>query len=165
MNPLGDKDMLETMNMLGTLRLLGRTPDGRIVLDRRHANRIVKAGRQLVAQRFAGVPGTPPAVVSHMAVGTGADAATDDQAALVAERARNPVAAPVYTEIVDAGVKRIKVSLQTVFDFGEANGAEPLREAGIFTAAAGGTMYNRVVFDAVTKAATFKLTLIWDIVF
>ena len=83
-----------------------------------------------------------------------------------AERARNPVAAPVYTEIVDTGgIKRIKVSLQTVFDFGEANGVAPLREAGIFTAASGGTIYNRVVFDAVTKASTFKLTLIWDIVF
>ena len=44
-------------------------------------------------------------------------------------------------------------------------GADPLREAGIFTAAAGGTLYNRVVFDPVTKADTFKLTLIWDIVF
>jgi hypothetical protein len=52
-----------------------------------------------------------------------------------------------------------------VFDFGEANGPEPLREAAIFTAAADGTMYNRVVFDPVTKADTFKLTLIWDIVF
>ena len=158
--------MQDTINMQGRVRLLGQTRDGRLVLDRWHDNRILKAGRQLVAQRFAGVAGTPPAIVSHMAVGTGADAVTDDQAALVAERARNPVAAPVYTEIVDAGgIKRIKVSLQTVFDFGEANGAAPLREAGIFTAASGGTIYNRVVFDAVTKASTFKLTLIWDIVF
>jgi hypothetical protein len=158
--------MIETLNMQGRVRLLGQTEDGRIVLDRWHDNRIVKVGRQLVAQRFAGVPGTPPAIVSHMAVGTGADPVTDDQAALVAERARNPVGAPVYTEIVDAGgIKRIKVSLQAVFDFGEANGAAPLREAGIFTAAAAGTIYNRVVFDAVTKASTFKLTLIWDIVF
>ena len=158
--------MQESMNMQGQVRLLGHTPDGRVVLDRWHANRIVKVGRQLVAQHFAGVPGTPPAIVSHMAVGTGADPVNDDQAALVAERARNAITAPVYTEIVDAaGVKRIKVSLQAVFDFAEANGADPLREAGIFTAAAGGTIYNRVVFDAVTKASTFKLTLIWDIVF
>ena len=158
--------MLETLNMHGRVRLLGQTIDGRIVLDRSHANRIVQAGRQLVAQHFAGVPGTPPAIVSHMAVGTGADAASDDDVKLVAERSRNPVAAPVYSAIVDVGgIKRIKVSLQTVFDFGDANGADPLREAAIFTAASGGTMYNRVVFDAVTKANTFKLTLIWDIVF
>ena len=158
--------MLETMNMQGRVRLLAEARDGRVILDRWHANRIVKAGRELVAQRFAGVPGTPPAVVSHMAVGTGSAAPADGDTGLVAERARNPVNAPVYTAVVDAsGIQRVKVSLQTVFDFGEANGADPLREAAIFTAAADGTMYNRVVFDAVTKANTFKLTLIWDIVF
>jgi hypothetical protein len=140
--------------------------EGRILLDRTHSNRIVKSGRQLVAQLYAGVTGTPPSKVSHMSVGTGGDAPTDDQTVLVAERARNPISAPIYTEIVDGtGVKRVKVTLQTVFDFGEANGPDPLREAGIFTAATAGTMYNRVVFDPVTKASTFKLTLIWDIVF
>ncbi len=158
--------MQETMDMQGRLRLLVEDRDGRIVVDRMHANRIVKSGRQLAAQLFAGVAGTPPSKVSHMAVGTGADAATDDQTALLAERDRNAVSAPLYTELVDSsGIKRIKVSLQTVFDFGEANGGAPLREAGIFTAETGGTMYNRVVFDPVTKADTFKLTLIWDIVF
>ena len=158
--------MHETMDMQGKLRLLVEDRQGRILVDRSHGNRIVRSGRELAAQLFAGVEGTPPSRVSHMAVGSGADAATDDQAALLAERARNPVAAPVYTAIVDAsGVKRIKVSLQAVFDFAEANGAVALREAGIFTAAAAGTMYNRVVFDPVTKADTFKLTLIWDVVF
>lgn len=158
--------MQETMDMQGRLRLLVEDRDGRIVADRTHANRIVKSGRQLAAQLFAGVSGTPPSKVSHMAVGTGADPATDDQTALLAERDRNAVSAPIYTEVVDSGgIKRIKVSLQTVFDFGEANGAAPLREAGIFTAETGGTMYNRVVFDPVTKADTFKLTLIWDVVF
>lgn len=157
--------MHETMNMQGRVRLIGETREGGILFDRSHANRIVQSGRQLVAQRFAGVPGTPPATVSHMAVGTGSAAPADGDVQLVAERARNPIATPVYTAIVDSGVQRIKVSLQTVFDFGEANGSDPLREAAIFTAAAGGTMYNRVVFDPVTKANTFKLTLIWDIVF
>lgn len=158
--------MHETMNMHGRVRLIGETRSGQIVLDRRHDNRIVQSGRQLVAQRFAGVPGTPPAIVSHMGVGTGGTAATDADIKLVAERARNAIAAPVYSSIVDAGgIQRIKVSLQTVFDFGEANGTDPLREAAVFTAASAGTMYNRVVFDAVTKANTFKLTLIWDIVF
>jgi len=158
--------MHEIMDMQGRLRLLVTDRQERILVDRSHANRIVRSGRQLAAQLFADVEGTPPSKVSHMAVGTGADAATDEQAALVGERARNPVGAPVYTEIIDSlGVKRIKVSLQSVFDFAEANGAAPLREAGIFTAATDGTMYNRVVFDPVTKADTFKLTLIWDIVF
>jgi hypothetical protein len=90
--------------------------------------------------------------------------------ALVAARApRNPITTVTYSEVTESSpggpVKRIRASLQTIFDFNEANGAEPLREAGIFTAAAGGVMYNRVVFDPVTKSNNFKLTLIWDIVF
>lgn len=158
--------MIETQDMQGRVRLVAQRRDGVLLFDRWHRNRIVRAGRELVAQRFAGVAGTPPAVVSHMAVGTGAAPAADEDTALVAERARNPVLQPVaYAAVVEAGVQRIKVTLQTVFDFGEANGAAPLREAGIFTAASGGTLYNRVVFDPVTKADTFKLTLIWDIVF
>jgi hypothetical protein len=158
--------MRETMDMQGKVRLLLEDSEGRLLLDRTHPNRIVKSGRQLVAQLFAGVEGTPPSKVTHMAVGTGKDEAKDDQVGLQAERARNPVGKPVYGEIVDdKGVKRIKVSLQSVFDFGEANGAEPLCEAGLFTAKSEGTIYNRVTFDPVTKANTFKLTLIWDIVF
>ena len=158
--------MRDTMDMQGKVRLLLEDRAGRLLLDRTHPNRIVKSGRQLVAQLFAGVEGTPPSKVTHMAVGTGKDEAKDDQMGLQAERTRNPVGKPAYTEIVDdKGVKRIKVSLQSVFDFGEANGPEPLCEAGIFTAQTGGTIYNRVTFDPVTKANTFKLTLIWDIVF
>jgi hypothetical protein len=158
--------MRETMDMQGKVRLLLEDRAGRLLLDRTHPNRIVKSGRQLVAQLFAGVEGTPPSKVTHMAVGTGKDEAKDDQVGLQAERTRNPVGKPAYTEIVDdKGVKRIKVSLQSVFDFGEANGTEPLCEAGLFTAKSDGTIYNRVTFDPVTKAPTFKLTLIWDIVF
>jgi hypothetical protein len=62
-------------------------------------------------------------------------------------------------------VLRVRASVKAVFDFNEANGTAPLREAAIFTAAAGGVMYNRVVFDAVTKTNAFQLTMLWDITF
>ena len=63
-------------------------------------------------------------------------------------------------------IQRAHLSLTAVFDFNEANDpAIPLTEAGIFTAATGGVMYNRVVFAPVTKTNAFKLTLFWDIVF
>jgi hypothetical protein len=105
-----------------------------------------------------------------MGLGTGAVAPNDDQTDLANPRApRNPITQVTYSEVTEAGpggpVKRIRASLQTVFDFNEANGPDPLREAAIFTAPTGGVMYNRVVFDPVTKGNTFKLTLIWDIVF
>jgi hypothetical protein len=141
---------------------------------------------------FGGVStGTPPTQVTHMAVGTGADDPADGQAGLIAEVApRKPITSVAYTQFVEAsaaaalpaasarvlaggslatpaigdGVQRVRVSLKALFDFGEANGAV-LREAGIFTAPAGGVMYNRVTFDAVTKTNAFQLTLLWDIVF
>ena len=163
--------MHENMDMNGQVHITLTDQQGQVVYARTHKNRIVKTGRQLVAQLFGGVSaGAPPSKVSHMGVGTDGTTASDDQTSLIAARGnRNPIAPPTYSEIVDASsgspVKRIKVSLQTVFDYGEANGDAPLREAAIFTAAQDGVMYNRVVFDPVSKTSTFKLTLIWDITF
>jgi len=157
--------MKETLEMRGTLRIVGEDRDGNVVLDQVHRNRIVKTGRALVAKLFAGVPGTPPAIVSHMAVGTGGAASTDDDSSLAAERARKPISSVAFSDVLDAGVKRTQVRLQTVFDTMDANGTVPLREAGILNAGAAGTLYNRVTFGDVVKADTFKLTLIWDIVF
>jgi hypothetical protein len=159
--------MQEGMDMRGQVTISLTDREGRTVYERTHQNRVVKAGRQLVAQLFGGITvGTPPSKVTHMGIGTDATAPNDDQVDLVAPRApRNPISSVAYTEVNEGGVKRIKASLQTVYDFAEGNGAAPLREAAIFTAGTGGVMYNRVVFDAVTKNNTFKLTLIWDIVF
>jgi hypothetical protein len=159
--------MREDLDMRGRVTVALHDRDGNVVYERTHPNRIVRAGRQLVAQLFSGVSvGAQPSRVTHMGVGTGAVPPNDDQTDLANPRApRNPITQVTYSDVTEAGVKRVRASLQTVFDFAEANGADPLREAAIFTAASGGVMYNRVVFDPVTKGNTFKLTLIWDIVF
>jgi hypothetical protein len=135
--------MNEVMNMQGHLTLQLTDNEGRVVHHQQRHNRIVTSGRELVAQLFTGVSsGTPPAPISHMAVGTSkADPVTG------------------------GAVRRVRVRLQTVFDFDDANGTEPLREAGIFNAATAGRMYNRVTFADVTKTNAFKLTLIWEITF
>lgn len=153
------------MRGLVTLRLCDR--QGRLVHHQRQRNRIVTTGRRLVAQLFAGqVAGVPPTAVSHMGVGTDDTAPSDADAALGAARDPRKVVSDVdYSEINDSGVERIRVRLTSVFDFAEANGTDPLQEAGIFTAETGGVMYNRVVFQPVTKTNAFQLTLLWDIVF
>jgi hypothetical protein len=158
----------------GTLSLLLLDRAGHVAHESRHKNRIVRTGRQLVAQLFGGVAaGTPPTQVSHMALGTDGTAPADAQTGLLAERdPRKPIAEVVYSDFDEAQpgggtVRRVRASLRAVFDFNEANGPEPLREAGIFTsgAAGGGIMYNRVVFDPVTKTNAFQLTLLWEITF
>jgi len=156
--------MIETNDMHGALTLCMTDSQGAVVHRARHANHIVTTGRDLVAKLFgAQVPGVPPTAVTHMALGTDGTDPTDTDTALRAEIApRKPVSVE-YSKISDNGVERVRARLTSVFDSGEANG--PLREAGIFTAASGGVMYNRVKFDTVTKTADFKLTLIWDVVF
>jgi hypothetical protein len=161
------------MEMRGRLTLCLSDRDGQIVHHQVRGNRIVASGRRLVAQLFGGVSsGTPPVPVSHVAVGTNATAPSDDDDALRAQRgAPNPITEVTYTpfdEPVPGGsdvVKRTRASVTAVFDFGDANGSAPLREAGLLTAATGGVLYNRVVFQPVTKTDAFKLTVLWDIVF
>ncbi|HEX8474427.1 MAG TPA: hypothetical protein VF666_10370 [Pyrinomonadaceae bacterium] len=166
--------MNEEMNMRGHLTLLITDREGRIIDERRQHNHIVKTGRELVAKLFAGSKGgAPPSAVTHMGVGTDATPPNDDQTALIKPRnvkdtvQRKQIDEITYTDFTETttGVKRVRASLKAIFDFEEANGTEALREAGIFTAVSGGVMYNRVVFDAVTKTNAFKLTLLWDITF
>jgi hypothetical protein len=89
----------------------------------------------------------------------------------MAERSpRKPITTPVYSEFTETRpggeqVVRVKVAVSAEYDFGEGNGAQPLTEAAIFTALTAGTMYNRVVFDPVTKSSAFKLSLLWEILF
>lgn len=164
--------MKESLDMRGhvTLRLIDR--QGQIVYEQRRHNRIVKSGRLLVAQMFGGVTsGTPPTQVTHIGIGTDATPEADAQTGLVAERSpRKPITTPIYSEFTEtrAGgelVVRIKVAVSAEYDFGEGNGAQPLAEAAIFTADTDGVMYNRVVFDPVTKSNAFKLSLLWEVLF
>jgi hypothetical protein len=165
--------MDERIEMRGGVILQLVDRHGRVVYQQQQGNRIVRSGRRLVAELFGGVAGgTLPSRVSHMAVGTDGTAANDDQIGLLAQRGgRKPITEVAYTDFEEPApgggvVRRVRASVTSVFDFDEANDTTtPLREAGIFNAASGGVMYNRVVFEPVTKTNSFRLTLLWDIVF
>ena len=167
--------MDENLDMRGRVTLQLTDRRGRVVHRQQRANRIVRSGRRLVAELFGGVAsGTPPVRVTHIAVGSDGTPPADGQTALLAQRGgRKPFTEVTYTDFDEpvpggggAVVRRVRASVTAVFDFGEANDTTtPLREAGIFNAATGGVMYNRVVFEPVTKTNSFKLTLLWDIVF
>lgn len=160
----------ERNNMRGAMTLRVLDKNGLLIAEQRNKNRIVRAGRLLVAQLFGGIEaGVPPTQVSHIAVGTNGDVAADGQTALGTERARKALTEVAYDDFEETtpqgAVQRIRVRLSAEFDFGEANGPDPLREAGIFTADVDGTMYNRVVFQPVTKSDAFQLSLLWEIIF
>src|SRR5262245_36242094 len=147
--------MIDNNEMHGALTLCMTNREGQIVYEVRHRNHIVTTGRDLVAKLFAAqVPGVAPTAVTHMALGTDGTDPTDADTALRAEIAPRKSVSVEYSQMTESGVGRVRARLTSVFDSGEANG--PLREAGIFTAASGGVMYNRVKFDTVTKTADFK---------
>lgn len=161
--------MQEIIDMRGHLTLYLLNPGGAIIQTQSAKNRIVRTGRQLVAQLFAGVAGTPPTRVTHMGVGIDGTPPDDEQKSLIKPRdPRKPISPAIYEDFVDNegtpnAVKRIRTRLTAEFDFTEANGNEPLREAAIFNE--DGVMYNRVIFEPVTKTDAFKLALLWDIIF
>lgn len=161
--------MHEINEMRGSLTLWLTDAGGNRRGELRRHNRIVTSGRLLVAQLFGGITaGPPPAKVTHMAVGTGTKDPDDGQTGLTAEVARNAITEVTYTPFADGtgagAAQRVRVSLKSIFDFPDANGAA-LTEAGIFTAPAAGVMYNRVTFLPVNKTKEFQLTLLWDVVF
>ena len=118
-------------------------------------NLVVDPGLAFIASRIIG---TTAAVMSHMAVGTGATAAADAQTALVTETAR---VALTSSTIVTTTVSND--SVQYVATFGPGVGTAAITEAGLFNAASVGTMLARTVFPVINKGALDTLTLTWKV--
>jgi hypothetical protein len=113
-------------------------------------NLVVTVGKNFVASRIVG---TTPAVMSHMAVGTGAVAAAAGDTALGAELARVALSGNSAANNV--------VSYSANFPAGTGTGA--LTEAGVFNAGAAGTLFCRTVFAAVNKGASDAITINWTV--
>ncbi len=144
---MNDRNAPSGLRLRGSLELVLRKADGTVVI-RRKDNIIVDAGFDFIADAI-GLSTGRPAAMSHIAVGTGITAAAATDTALEAEIARK---AATYAHT--AGTKVF--TFETTFDPGEATGA--ITEAGVFNAAAGGTMLDRVVFAVINKGADDTLT-------
>lgn len=156
----------ESIELKGQLSLSLSDRDGNTVLTRTAHNKVVTSGRDLVAKLFSAVANTP--TVGFVAVGTNDKEVSESDTALAAQlgnrKALGAFDAQKDLSTVGSGDDaRRKITRTVELDFAEANGE--LREAGLFTAATDGVMYNRVTFPTVTKTNSFKLTLVWEIQF
>lgn len=121
----------------------------------RKDNIIVDVGFDFICDAL-GLSASRPGVLSHIGVGTGTTAPAPTDAALQTQLVR---AASTYSHA--AGTKVFTESV--LFAAGVATGA--ITEAGVFNAAAAGTMLDRVTFGAINKGAldtlavTFTFTL------
>ncbi len=112
-------------------------------------NLVVTAGKNWVADRM----NDANTVMTHMAVGTGTNAAAAGDTTLQTENDRNALTSTTVTDNAVAYV--------ATWAAGDATAA--LTEAGIFDAASSGDMLARTVFSVVNKGAADSMTITWTI--
>lgn len=139
---------IEKLKMHGAMELVLEKADGTIE-TRRKDNLIVDVGFDLICDALGRASGRPN-VISHIAVGTGSAAVASNQTGLATEHSR---LAATYAHTALTKV----FTMTTTFPAGTATGA--LTEAGVFNAASGGTMLDRVVFAVINKGADDTLTV------
>ena len=112
-------------------------------------NLVVTAGKDWVADRM----NNANTVMTHMAVGTGTNAAAAGDTTLQTENDRNSLTSTTVTNNAIAYV--------ATWAAGDATAA--LTEAGILDAASGGDLLARTVFSVVNKGAADSMTITWTI--
>lgn len=121
--------------------------------DRREIDNLtVTLGKNWIAARCSP---TPPAALSHMAIGTDGTAPAAGDTQLRTEVAR------VALDVAGGSVAGAVLTCQGTFGAGVGTGA--LQEAGMFNAGVGGTMTNRVSFGVVTKGANDITIITWTV--
>ena len=138
----------ESVNIKGNLEVVLLDENGTQKDYRKVNNLVVAVGKEVIAARLLG---NTLAVMSHMAVGSSATAATTSQTALGGELGR--VALDSST--------RSSNTITYVATFPAGTGTGSLAEAGILNASSTGNMLCRTTFSTVTKAAgdTIVITL------
>lgn len=123
-----------------------------VVVDRlEKKNLVVANGLTLLMQRLGG----SGSALTHTGIGSGttapSNADTDLQTSIVRRVFDNP----------GGSVAGTTITFYCLFPAGTGTGT--ITEAGLFNALSGGTMFSRIVFDAMTKSASLSLAVSWTI--
>lgn len=135
------------VKMKGALILTLKKADGTTEV-RRKDNIIVSTGFDAICDSL-GNAGARPAVFGYIALGTGTETPVNSQTVLVAELARQAAA---YAHVAGTQV----MTFSSTFEAGVATGA--ITESGVFNAASGGIMLDRVTFSVINKGENDTLT-------
>jgi len=141
----------DSLKLKGELNIVIKDKDGNVKDNRNEKNLIVNAGLAFICSRMADAD---DAVMSHMAVGSGTNSPaagdTDLQSIL---GNREPLDSTTHSANT--------VTYTSSFEAGEGTGA--ITEAGIFNAAAVGTMLCRTTFPVVNKGVDDTMAITWTI--
>ncbi len=124
---------------------------GEVLQEIRVHNLVTTAGRNLIRDLLGndGVSG-----LTHFAVGTNSTAPALSDTALKAEVFRDQI-----TQRIDSSNQ---LQIKQYLSSQQANGYT-LREAGLFNAGSGGTLYARAVHVAIAKSASIAVTYTWSL--
>ncbi len=140
----------QTLTGKGVLHLVMTDSNGAVVQEETKENLIVDTGLALTAAILAG---EAVDALSHVAIGTSNTAVNANQTALVGDELAR--VAPSITRTANA------VVFAAVFPAGTGTGT--IEEAGLFNAAANGTMFSRALTGTYVKAADYSLGITWTI--
>lgn len=143
--------MIEHIKVTGRPVIILYDENGNEKTRREVDNLVVTVGKNWIAGSLLDTG--DPAVMSHMAVGSGTTAPVIGDTTLETEEARVALSSTSNTDN--------KTTFSATFDPGV--GTAILTEAAIFNAASNGTMLARVTFAAIAKNANDTLSIAWDI--
>jgi hypothetical protein len=137
------------LQLTGHVRAVLRDTTGRVKQTVETDNLITTAGRNAIVERLDSSPATGQP--SHMAIGTGTNAAAAGDTTLQTELDRNALTSNTASANV----------LTMVGDWAAGDGTGAITEAGVLNAASNGTLYSRAVFSVINKAAGDTLSIQW----
>mgnify|MGYP003586197389 CR=1 FL=1 len=137
---------IENLRVDGVLTMTLHRANGENITFCKH-NMIVNGGYDLICNALG--DSSRPGVLSHIALGTGTTSVAATQTALVAEISR---LAATYAHTANTKV----FTMSATFGAGVATGA--ITEAGVFNAASGGTMFDRITFAVINKGDDDTIT-------
>jgi hypothetical protein len=143
----------ETLKITGAVSLKLLDKAGNVLEERNIPNLVVTAGKTFIASSMLKTTTNNPIAMTHMAVGSVSTAPAAGDTALGGELGRVALGSATSNTNV--------VTYTATFPAATATGA--LVEAGIFNAAASGTMLCRTTFSVVNKGAADAMSITWTI--
>lgn len=126
-----------------------RGPDGELKQSIELHNLIPTVGKEAIAKLIKEGSTRP----THMAIGSGSEAAAAGDTKLKTETDRNALKESSVTGKV----------FTAVAEWAAGDGTGEIKEAGLFSASSEGTLFARSVFSVVNKGAEDTLTITWKI--
>lgn len=143
--------MIDSLKVTGELDITLYDAAGIVKQNVKVNNIVVSTGKNLLIARLSAAGPQP----THMALGSGSTNTTLADITLATETASTRRVFDTTTTLNN------QVTYRTVWPAGA--GTSVVREAGIFTASSGGTLFARTTFTEITKGANDILAINWTI--